>query len=177
MLTVSNQVSTKVDLITFLITSEPSPDTQTLEKAQAGDVSISLVCCGAAARVRAAVIVSRCYGRPLFPGSVCVCVQWLWWPIQSPENRQQVCTGWDMLAKQTGGPSGAGKPDSQCAVCIIFQKRREKMSLNRFILQKFNFVLFHKFTIACLNPGEHLISELFTLKSQQVQGDTFCVAA
>lgn len=78
-LTVRNQVSAKVDLITFLITSEPSPDTQTLEKAQAGDVSISLVCCGAAAQVRAAVIVSRCYGRPLFlEVCVCVCVQWLW---------------------------------------------------------------------------------------------------
>lgn len=68
---VSDQVSAKVDLITFLIAPELSPGTQTLEKAQLSDVSISLVCCRVAAQVRAAVIVSRCYGRPLFL-EVCV---------------------------------------------------------------------------------------------------------
>lgn len=66
MLTVSDQVDSKVDLITFLITTEPSPGKQTLEKLQQSDVSISLVCCEVAAQVSAAVIISRCYSGPLF---------------------------------------------------------------------------------------------------------------
>lgn len=64
--TVSDQVKAKVDLITFLITTEPSPGRQTLEKAPPSDVSISLVCCQVVARVSVAPIISLCCGRPLF---------------------------------------------------------------------------------------------------------------
>lgn len=38
--------------------------------------------------------------RASLPGSVCLCVRWLWWPTQSSEDRQQVCSGRAMLAKQ-----------------------------------------------------------------------------
>lgn len=41
---VSDQVSADVDLITFLITAEPSPGKQALEKVLRSDVSISLGC-------------------------------------------------------------------------------------------------------------------------------------
>lgn len=73
--TVSDQVSAKVDLITFLITTEPSPGKQTLEKVLRSDVSISLVCYEVAAPVSVAMIISM-LRRPSFPGSVYV--QRLW---------------------------------------------------------------------------------------------------
>lgn len=73
--TVSDQVQAKVDLIKFLITTEPSLGKQTLEKVPQSDVSISLVCRQVAAQVSVATIISQCYSRPLF---LEVCVQWLW---------------------------------------------------------------------------------------------------
>lgn len=63
---VSDRVAPWVDLITFLITAEPSLGKQTLEKPQQSDVNISLVCCQEAAQVSFAVIISRCYGGPFF---------------------------------------------------------------------------------------------------------------
>lgn len=64
--TVSDQVGAKIDLITFLITTEPSPVKQTLEKVLQSDVSISLACCQVAAQVSVAMIISQCYSKALF---------------------------------------------------------------------------------------------------------------
>lgn len=71
MVAVSDQVDSEVDLITFLISAEPSLGRQTLEKLHQSDVSISHVCCQVAAQVSAAASISPCYGRAVFL-EVCV---------------------------------------------------------------------------------------------------------
>lgn len=67
-----DQVNAKVDLITFLITTESSLGKQTLEKRQEHDVRISLVCYQVVAQVSVATIISRCYGAAFFL-EVCMC--------------------------------------------------------------------------------------------------------
>lgn len=69
--TASDQVSAKVDLITFLITTEPSPGKQNLEKVQMSDVSISLVCCQSGSPGQCCCDHLSMLRQPSFPGSVC----------------------------------------------------------------------------------------------------------
>lgn len=110
MVTVSDQVSAKVDLITFLINTESSPGKQTLEKVLQSDVSISLVCCQVAAQVSIAMIISQCYSRPLFL-EVC-----LHSGFGDPYNAKRIDNRLHELghAGQTNtGASRTGKPDSQ----------------------------------------------------------------
>lgn len=110
MVIVSDRVSAKFDLITFLITAEPSRGKQTLEKAQRSDVCISLVCCQVAAQVIVAMIISRCYGGPLFL-EVC-----MYSGFGDPYKAERIDNRLHELghAGQTNtGASRTGKPDSQ----------------------------------------------------------------
>lgn len=110
--TVSDQVSAEVDLITFLITTEPSPGKPTLEKAPRSDVSISLVCCQVAAQVIVAMIISPRYGSPLFL-EVC-----MYSGFGDPYRAKRIDNRLHELghAGQTNsGASRTGKPDSQPA--------------------------------------------------------------
>ncbi len=110
MVSVSDWVSAKVDLITFLIITEPSPGAQTLEKVRQGDVCISLVCCQVVAQVIVAVIISRCYGSPLFL-EVC-----MYSGFGDPYKAERI----DNRLRELGhagptntGASRTGKPDRQ----------------------------------------------------------------
>lgn len=66
MVALSDQVDSEVDLITFLITAEPSLGKQTLEKIHRSDVSMSPVCCQVVARVSVAESISPCCSRAVF---------------------------------------------------------------------------------------------------------------
>lgn len=103
-------VNAKVDPITFLITTEPSLGKQTLEKVLAHDVSISLVCCQVATQVSVAMIISRCYGSPLFL-EVC-----MYSGFSDPHKGKRIDNRLHKLGHvgQTNtGASRTGKPDSQ----------------------------------------------------------------